>query len=140
MKTVKTWTAESTQCLRGCFDWTDWQMFYDSTSDLNKLVRMISSYVAYCVDVLIPTKQITVFPNNQPWVTKDLKDVLSKKKRVVFFQGSAYEKKQVNKEVTLAVRKTMNLHRTEIESKLKSGSLRDAWKNTTRLLLMQQLM
>ena len=115
-------------------------MFYDSTSDLNKLVRMISSYVAYCVDVLIPTKQITVFPNNQPWVTKDLKDVLSKKKRVFFFQGSAYEKKQVNKEVTLAVRKTMNLYRTEIESKLKSGSLRDAWKNTTRLLLMQQLM
>ena len=65
---------------------------------------------------------ITVFPNNKPWVTKDLKDVLNKKKRV-FFHGSADEKKQVNKEVKLAVRKAKGVYRTEIESKFIGGSL-----------------
>ena len=86
MRTVKTGTAGSTECLRGCSDCTDWQMFYDSTSDLNELADVISSYVTYCVDGLIPAEQITLFPNIKARVTTDLKDVLNKKKRV-FFQG-----------------------------------------------------
>ena len=53
VKTVKTWTAERTVCLRGCFDCTDLQVFYDSTSDLNELVDVFSSYVTCCVDMLV---------------------------------------------------------------------------------------
>ena len=75
--------------------------------------------------MLIPTKQITVFPNNRLWVTKDLIDVLNKKKRVLF-KGSTDEKKQVNKEVKLVVRKAKNLYRTKIKSRFKGSSLRDA--------------
>jgi len=103
--------------LRGCFDCTDWRLFYDSTSDQNELVVVISSYVTRCVDMLI-----TVFPNNKPWVTKDLKDVLNKKK-LAFFHGSADEKKQVNKEVKLAIRKAKGVYRSKIESKFMGGSL-----------------
>ena len=68
-----------------------------------------------------------MFPNNRLWVTKDLIDVLNKKKRVLF-KGSTDEKKQVNKEVKLVVRKAKNLYRTKTESMFKGGSLRDAWK------------
>ena len=85
---------------------------------------MISSYVTYCVDGLIPAEQITLFPNIKARVTTDLKDVLNKKKRV-FFQGWD-EKKQVNKEVKLAAKKAKNLYRTKIKSRFKGSSLRDA--------------
>ena len=78
---------------------------------------------------MIPTEQITVFPNNKPWVTKDLKDVLNKKKRV-FFNGLADEKKQVNNEVKLAVRKAKDVYRTKTESKFTGGSPRNAWKES----------
>ena len=81
-----------------------------------------------------------MFPNNKPSATKDLADVLNKKKRVVF-QGSADEKKkQVNKEVKLAVRKAKNLYITKIESTFKGGRLRDAWKGLTHTAAVQQLM
>ena len=56
VKTVKSWSAESIDCLRG-FDCTDWQMFYDSTSDLNDLADVISSYVTHSDNILIPAKQ-----------------------------------------------------------------------------------
>ena len=80
-----------------------------------------------------------MFPNNKPSATKDLADVLNKKKRV-FFQGSADEKKQVKKEVKLAVRKAKNLYITKIESKFKGGRLRDAWKGLAHMAAEQQLM
>lgn len=41
--------------------------------------------------ILFPRKH-TIFPNNKPWVTKDLKEILNKKKRT-FFTGSETEKK-----------------------------------------------
>ena len=36
------------------------------------------------------------FPNNKPWVTKDLKTVLNKKNRV-FFQGTTEQKTKTSK-------------------------------------------
>lgn len=44
--------------------------------------------------VLFPTKKVAIFPNNKPWVTKDLKEILNKKKRV-FYTGPEYEKRRL---------------------------------------------
>ena len=78
MKTMKCWTTDSIVALHDC---TERHVFYDTCENLNELVDVISSYISFCVDSVIPTKQITVFPNNKPWVTKDLKAVLNKKKK-----------------------------------------------------------
>ncbi len=98
VKTVKDWTEHSVTCLQGCFDCTDWEMFDQMCTSFNELTDVISSFISFCVESVIPSKHITIFPNNKPWVTKDLKGVLNKKKRV-FFQGTTDEKKQVNREV-----------------------------------------
>ena len=98
------------------------------------------SYVTHCADLLIPSKQITVFPNNKPWITKHSKYFFNKKKRV-FFWGSATEKKQVNKEVKqLAVRKAKTVYRTKTLSKFADNNLREArMESRTWLLLTQHL-
>jgi len=86
VRTVKQWTADSVECLQGCFDCTVWDVFYDACESLDELTDVVSSYISFCVDTVIPTKQTVIFPNNKPWVTKELKSVLNKKKRV-FLHG-----------------------------------------------------
>ena len=98
VKTVKDWTEDSVVCLQGCFDCTDWEMFDQMCTSFNELTDVISSYISLSVESVIPSKHITIFRNNKPWVTTDLKGVLNKKERV-FFQGATDEKKQVNREV-----------------------------------------
>ena len=66
IRTVQTWTAESIECLRGCFDCTDWHMFYDSTSNLTELVDVISSYVTYCSPVAEGFRRRTLASNLEP--------------------------------------------------------------------------
>ena len=90
--------------LSTCFDCTDWEMFDQMCTSFNALTDVISSYISFCVESVIPSKHVTVFPNNKPWVTKDLKGVLNKKK-MIFFQGTTDEKKQVNREVRRTIRK-----------------------------------
>ena len=76
---------------------------------------------------MIPTKQVTIFPNNKPWVTKDLKGVLNKKKRT-FYQGTVEERKQVNQEVKAAVRRAKQTYKNKVESKFAGGDFRTAWQ------------
>ncbi|KAI3364847.1 hypothetical protein L3Q82_001039 [Scortum barcoo] len=60
---------------------TDWDMLYEvQGEDIRKLSDCITDYVNFYTDNIIPTKTVRCFPNNQPWVTKDIKDVLNRKK------------------------------------------------------------
>ncbi len=138
VKTVKDWTEHSVACLQGCFDCTDWEMFDQMCTSFNELTDVISSFISFCVESVIPSKHITIFPNNKPWVTKDLKGVLNKKKRV-FFQGTTDEKKQVNREVRGAIRKAKEKYRKKIESKFSGGCLRAAWQGIKNMAAVNKV-
>ena len=87
---------------------------------------------------LTPTRQITAFPNNKPWVTKDLKAVRNKKKRV-FFQGTTEWKKQVNKEVKAVIRQAKQQYKQKVEHKFVGGNIRDAWKGIKKMAAVNMM-
>lgn len=80
----------------------------------------VSSYVSFCVDSIIPAKTVTIFPNNKPWITKELKEILNKKK-MIFFTGSESEKKEVNKEVKRAMKAAKLKYKNKVEDKIHTG-------------------
>ena len=41
MTHVKNWTADGVVAMQGCFDCTDWHMFYDTCENLNEPVDAI---------------------------------------------------------------------------------------------------
>lgn len=67
-KQVKNWTENSSLTLQGCMDCTDWNVFVDSSSDLDELTDFVSSWVSYCEDIVTPGKMVKVYPNSRPWV------------------------------------------------------------------------
>lgn len=62
------------------------------------MTQTVSSYISFCVDTNIPEKNITVYPNNKPWVIKDFKNVLNMKKKKYFVQETTRKgKKSIKK-------------------------------------------
>ena len=127
IKTVKCWSEDCIDNLKACFECTAWDVFYDTCSDLNKLTQTVLSYISFCVDTNIPQKNITVYPNNKPWVTKELKNVINKKKKI-FYIGNNQERKDVNKVVKNEIRKAKRADKDKVEHKYSSGDLRAAWR------------
>lgn len=84
IKVRKQWTSDRTEGLQGCFEVTDWTTLIAPSSNINEQADTATSYISFCVDYIIPTKTITIFPNNKPWVTKELK-VLLNMKNILFF-------------------------------------------------------
>ena len=72
-KTIKCWNPESTEQLQGCLACTDWTVFKEACPDLNELATTITDYISFCTDNCMPNKTITVYSNNKPWVTKELR-------------------------------------------------------------------
>ena len=97
-------------------------VFYSSCSDLNELTSTVSSYISFCVESNIPCKDITVFPNNKPWVTKELKSVINRKKRI-FYTGNSQDKKEMNRELRNEIKKAKTAYREKVELKYSSGDL-----------------
>ena len=98
-RTVREWTPEVTEALQDCFESTDWDMFCEAYGDnCSELTECITDYIHFSVNNTVPTKTIRCFPNNKPWVTKELKVLLNEKKRV-FREGDKSELKRLQKEM-----------------------------------------
>ena len=66
-KTVKVWDEESRDSFKGCFERTDWDMFYETCEDVEELNDVVTEYVKFCESVCVKTKEVRCFPNNKPW-------------------------------------------------------------------------
>lgn len=63
-KIIKTWDNDSTETLRGCLELTDWDVFFkNNNSESVTRLRSISSYLTFCTNSVIPSKQVRLYPN-----------------------------------------------------------------------------
>ena len=78
-----------------------------------------------------------MFPNNKPWVSKHLKNVLNEKKRV-YFLGDLADRKEVQRAVKSKIRKAREIYKQKIELKFKTGGMRTAWDGIKTMSDMKQ--
>jgi len=50
-----------------------------SLDNLDQTVSVISDYIAFCEDMIIPKKLIKSFSNSKSWITKELIKTINKK-------------------------------------------------------------
>lgn len=56
----------------------DWSIFHKL--ELEEATDLITDYINFCVDNVVPTKNILHFPNNKLFITKEVKDCINEKK------------------------------------------------------------
>ena len=82
-RTIRTWTIDAMDILQGCLYSTIWDTLTPEDQSLDENVEVVADYINFCVSVVIPSKTVTQYPNNKPWVTKDFKELVNRKKRAV---------------------------------------------------------
>ena len=97
----------------------------------------MTSYVSFCVDTVIPVQKCKVYPNNKPWVSKQLKKVFNEKKRA-YFQADLAERREVQRTVRSEIRKARESYKNKIELKFKTGDMRTVWEGIKTMSDMKQ--
>lgn len=101
-------------------------MFKDSALDIDKLTVSVCSYISFCKDTVIPKRQVKVYPNNKPCVTKALKNVLERKYGA-FLKGDEAEKREARRELRAQIKRAKLQYKNKLEEKLSSNILKAAW-------------
>ncbi|XP_070534509.1 uncharacterized protein [Ptychodera flava] len=126
VKTIQVWSPESIGDLQNCFEITDWDIFKTSCVEPQELVDTVSCYMKFCENIVVKTKSVRVFPNNKPWVTKEMKMFLNEKK-LAFLQGDRSKYKEKEKEFRQQARIAKYKYRMKVEEKLKTNNCKAAW-------------
>ena len=125
--TVQTWTTTAKESLQDCFDTTDWDIFINSADDVTELTDTTCSYIDFCIQQTIPTKTITLYSNNKPWVTKELKHVINKKK-LAFKNNNSEDKKAVQKKLKFVIKKGKEDYKKKIEKHFEKNNMKSVWE------------
>lgn len=73
------------------------------------------------------------YQNNKPWITKELKSIINKKK-LTYFTGDLQERKAALREVRNGIRIAKAKYREKIEMQYSGGNLHAAWNGIYQLL------
>ena len=85
-------------------DITDWDMFKEKTHNIHELTDSISCYLHFCENNVITPKEIKCYPNNKPWMSKELKELLNLKKKA-FLEKDQNKIKDTNNLLKLKIAK-----------------------------------
>ena len=87
--------------MRDCFDVTDWAVLLEEEEmdiDIDRRVSTITDYINFCRDTVIPVRTVRCYPNNKPWITSDIKELLNQKK-MAFQNGDGERRRNVQREL-----------------------------------------
>lgn len=79
------------------------------------------------VDIVIPDTTFRVFPNDKPWVNKELKLALKRKRRA-FEQGYMLKMNDIQKEIRQIIHDSKRNYKLRIETQMRGNNLRLAWQ------------
>ncbi len=78
LRTIQCWSDKSDAILQDCFDHVDWDMFRAaSDDDIEAYSDSVTCFIRKCIEDVVPTKTIRIYPNQKPWINSDVQSALS---------------------------------------------------------------
>ncbi|KAJ8366874.1 hypothetical protein AAFF_G00338560 [Aldrovandia affinis] len=109
----------------------------DFGEDVEGLADCITLYIRTCEESIVPTKKVRCFPNNKPWINKNIKALLNRKKRA-FMAKDREGVKSVQKELKGELRRAKKIYKEKIDGKLEDNSTRKVWDGLKRITGQKQ--
>ena len=120
-KIVTSKTHQNIEDLCGCLECTDWGVFIESCDDLTQLNDHVTGYIKFCEGLICSGKIIKCYPNKKPWITKEVKDIITRK-RVTFISDDKTKLKSLQKELRDGIRKCRVKYREKLEANLSNNN------------------
>ena len=79
------------------------------------------------MDGIIPDKTFRVFPNDKPWINKEFKFALHRKRRA-FEQGDMSKMKAIQNEIRQITNDCKQKYKLQIEVKMRGNNLKHTWQ------------
>lgn len=130
VKNMQVWSENSIESLKGCILCTDWDIF--NSADLDESMEVITDY---------SKKQVTIYPNNKVYITKEIKYCINSKK-TAFRNHDRVALQSVQKELNQLLRAARKIHKNILEDNFYKFNTQKMWnsiKDITNIQLAKKM-
>lgn len=117
--------------LQDALDDADWDMFWRSSDDINMFTEAVVGFIGKLADDTAERTIIRMFPNQKPWVDKNIRDALRSRTAAYnegLVSGNMDLYKAASYNVRSVVRKAKRSYGEILESQLRQCDSRSLWK------------
>ncbi len=124
---------QSDAILQDCFDHVDWDMFRAaSDDDIEEYSDSVTCFIRTCIEEVIPTKTISIYPNQKPWINSDVRSALSARTSA-FKSGNTDDR---NKPVTISgdpSKQPNDNIKNKVEEQFNNNNPRSMWQGINNI-------
>ncbi len=115
LRTIQCWSDQSDGILQDCFDHVDWDMFWAaSDDDIEEYSDSVTCFIRKCIEDVIPTKIISIYPNQKPWINSDVRSTLSARTSA-FKSGNTDDRKQASYDLRRSIKAAKRQYKNKVE-------------------------
>ena len=131
LKTIKQWSEEALETLRGCLEDTNWDIFIENCPDIDDLTSTVNAYILFCEESIIPKKTVKIYGNNKPWMTKNIKESIMLKKKTYRTNPSEFQKAKLS--LKNLVSEGKRRYKEKIENLFKENNTKACWSGFKKI-------
>ncbi|KAI3351732.1 hypothetical protein L3Q82_020240 [Scortum barcoo] len=109
--------------LQDRFKNTDWNMF--THTDLDQYASSVLDHISTTIDSVTTQKQITMYPNQKPWMNRDVR-LLLKARNTAFRSGDAQAYSTARAELKRGIKKAKHRYKGKVEKHFTNSNPRRA--------------
>ncbi len=133
LRTIQCWSDQSDAILQDCFDHVDWDMFRAaSDDDIEAYSDSVTCFIRKCVEDVVPTKTIRIYPNQKPWINSDVRAALSARTSA-FKSGNFDDRKQASYDLRKSIKAAKRQYKNKVEEQFNTNNARSMWQGINNI-------
>ncbi len=85
-----------------------------SEDDIDAYSDTVTCFIRKCIDDVVPTKTIRIYPNQKPWINSDVRSALSARTSA-YKSGNTDDRKQASYDLRRTIKATKRTYKNNVE-------------------------
>ncbi len=104
----------------------------ESDDDIEAYSDTVTCFIRKCVEDVVPTKTIRIYPNQKPWINNDVRAALSARTSA-FKSGNFDDRKQASYDLRKSIKATKRQYKNKVEEQFNTNNARSMWQGINNI-------
>ncbi len=103
-----------------------------SDGDIEAYSDTVTCFIRKCIDDVVPTKTIRIYPNQNPWINSDVRSALSARTSA-YKSGNTDDRKQASYDLRRSIKAAKRTYKNKVEEHFNNNNPRSMWQGINNI-------
>ncbi len=103
-----------------------------SDDDIEAYSDTVTCFIRKCIEDIVPTKTIRIYPNQKPWINSDVRSALSARTSA-FKSGNTDDRKQASYNLRRSIKAAKRQYKNKVEEQFNNINPRSMWQGINNI-------